>query len=175
MAQTPLDTGNVNGDLMNRLANIAPDAPLAAVRAERADVTRYTQSSYRVLLEPDDPGGVSREEREMVALCVAALEGSTPLIMYHRERLRALGVNAATIAAVEQFPGDTTLLPRLTAILRHIDLLTKGPGDATPAHLAALHDVGLTPRDIVTISQLIALMSYEVRVLTGLRLLAEAK
>jgi len=175
MTQTPLDTGDVNGDLMNRLANIAPDAPLAAVRAERADVTRYTQSSYRALLEPDDPGGVSREEREMVALRVASLEGSTPLVTHHRERLRALGVDAAALAAVEQFPGDTALSPRLTAILRHTDLLTRGPGDATPAQLATLHDAGLTPRDVVTISQLIALMSYEVRVLTGLRLLTEAR
>ncbi len=177
MAQTPDPASET--DMMNALAGIAPNAPLAAVRAARPDVAQYTQSSDRALLEPDDPGGVSWEEREMIALRVAVLTGSTPLVTYHRERLRALGANAATLAAVEQSGnngnGGGALSPRIVAILRHTDLLARTPGDATPAHLAALQDAGLTPRDIVTISQLIALMSYEARVLTGLRLLAEDK
>jgi uncharacterized protein YciW len=65
------------------------------------------------------------------------------------------------------------LSPREEAILRHTDLLTHEPGAATPEHLNDLRAVGLSPRDIVTISQLIALLSFQVRILTGLRLLAE--
>ena len=41
------------------------------------------------------------------------------------------------------------------------------------ASLAAIADAGLSPRDIVTISQLISFASYQVRLLAGLRLLAE--
>ena len=130
MAQTTDSKSATEGtDIISELAGIAPDAPLAAVRAERGDVTRYTQSSYEALLEPDDLGGVSREEREAVALRVAALTGSAPLVTYHRDRLRALGIDAGV---VEQFSDGAALSPRLTAILRHTDLLTRTPERPRP-------------------------------------------
>ena len=57
--------------------------------------------------------------------------------------------------------------------MRHTDLLTREPGAATAAQIADLRTVGLSPRDIVTIAQLIAYLSFAVRVLAGLHLLAE--
>lgn len=160
-------------DILNHFVGLAPDSALAQLRAQRLDVVRYAQASYRVLLEPDDPAGVSRSEREMIALRVAVLTPDPTVAAWHRDRLHALGVGALTIAAVEQFPEGAALPTRQTAILRHTDVLTNEPGAATPAHLTALKAVGLSPRDIVTISQLIALLSFQVRVLAGLRLLAE--
>jgi CMD domain protein len=160
-------------DVIDSFAGIAPDSPLARLRAQRPDVVRYAQESDRILLAPDDPGGVSHSEREMVALRVAVLTPDPVIAAWHRERLRVLGASDATIAAVERFPDGGSLSERAAAILRHTDLLTREPGAAMPEHLAALKAVGLGPRDIVVISQLIALLSFQVRLVAGLRLLAE--
>lgn len=177
MAQNPDPTitpTEVKGeDMMNRFAGITPDSAIGQLRAQRPDVARHTQGSYEALLEPDDPGGVSRYEREMVALRVAVLMPSPTVAAWHRARLRDLGASDDALAAIEQFPDGAALSPRAQAILGHTDLLTREPGVSTPVHIAALKAVGLTPRDIVTISQLIAFLSFEVRTLVGLRLLAE--
>jgi len=177
MAQTSdptTTTGAVEtADVINRLAGLAPDSPLARLRAQRPDVMRYAQSSYRTLLEPDDPAGVSRYERELIALRVAVLTPDPAVAAWQRERLATLGASEEVLAAVERFPDGAALGARETAILRHTDRLTLEPGAARPVHLAELKAAGLGPRDIVTIAQLIAFLSFEVRVLAGLRLLAE--
>ena len=165
----PSTTNDAN--LLNRWAGITSDSPLAHLRAERADVSEAAQRSYQVLLEPDDPAGVSRADREMIALRVAVLTVCMPLVTWHRPRLRDQGASDATIASIEQFPAGPAPTARERAVLDFVDRLTRTPGTATAEHLADLKAAGLTPRDIVTIAQLIALLSFEVRVLTGLRLL----
>lgn len=177
MAQNPDPTitpTETNGeDMMNRFAGITPDSAIGQLRAQRPDVVRHTQGSYEALLEPDDPAGVSCYEREMVALRVAVLTPNPTVAAWHRARLRDLGTSDEALAAIEQFPDGATLSPREQAILGHTDLLTREPGVSAPTHIAALKVAGLSPRDIVTISQLIAFLSFEVRTLVGLRLLAE--
>jgi CMD domain protein len=162
-------------DLLNRWAGIAPDSALARLRAERADVAGAGQRSYQVLLEPDDPAGVSRLEREMVALRVALLTPCPPLVAWHRQRLLDLGATEATVAAIEQFPAGPAQPARERAVLDYVDRLTRAPGTATAEHLAELKAAGLTPPDIVTIAQLIALLCFEARVLAGLRLLEDPR
>jgi CMD domain protein len=170
-AVTPIGGGAV--DILNQFAGLTQASPLAHLRAQRPEVVRYAQGSYETLLEPGDPAGVSHQERHMIALRIAVLTPNPAVAAWHRDRSRALGASDATLAAIEQFPGGAAFSPRNMAILRHTDLLTRDPGAATPSHLADLKAAGLSPRDIVTVSQLIALLSFQVRVLAGLRLLAE--
>jgi alkylhydroperoxidase domain protein len=61
--------------------------------------------------------------------------------------------------------------PRLRAILRHTDLLAFAPRGARPADLQALADVGLSTRAIVTLSQVISFVSFQVRVIRSLGLI----
>lgn len=65
-----------------------------------------------------------------------------------------------------------TLGPRLTAAFEHVHMLVFHPRDATPAALQALLDGGWSTTDIVTLSQIAAFMSFQIRVVTGLRILA---
>jgi uncharacterized protein YciW len=129
----------------------------------------YAQGSFDALLEPDDPGGVSWIEREAVGLRVATLERFPDLAGFHRDRLRAMGVTDAEIDAIELFPGAGGPPARLAAILRHADLLTAVSRRGSPEALAALKQAGLTARDIVTISQLVAYLSYQIRMIALLR------
>lgn len=62
--------------------------------------------------------------------------------------------------------------PRLAAALEHAHLLVFHPRDATPADLQALLDAGWATTDVVTLSQLVAFLSFQIRVVAGLRTLA---
>jgi uncharacterized protein YciW len=50
-------------------------------------------------------------------------------------------------------------------------MLVFHPRDAAPSHLQALIDAGWSTTGIVVISQLVAFLSYQIRVVTGLRVL----
>lgn len=63
---------------------------------------------------------------------------------------------------------------RLAAGLEHAHLLVFHPRDANPAALQALLDAGWSTTDIVTLSQLVAFLSFQIRVVAGLRALAGA-
>lgn len=61
---------------------------------------------------------------------------------------------------------------RLSAALEHAHLLIFHPRDASPAALQTLLDAGWSTTDIVTLSQLLAFLSFQIRVVAGLRVLA---
>jgi CMD domain protein len=68
----------------------------------------------------------------------------------------------------------TVLGRRLTAALQHAHLLVFHPRDASPAALQKLLDAGWSSTDIVTLSQLVSFLSFQIRVVAGLRTLAAA-
>jgi CMD domain protein len=63
---------------------------------------------------------------------------------------------------------------RLAAAFEHAHLLVFHPRDASPAALQKLLDAGWSTTDIVTLSQLVAFLSFQIRVVAGLRALAGA-
>ena len=63
---------------------------------------------------------------------------------------------------------------RLTAALEHAHLLVFRPRDAASADMKALQGAGWSSTGIVTFSQLVAFLSFQVRVVSGLRTLAAA-
>jgi len=67
-----------------------------------------------------------------------------------------------------------TLGARLVAALQHAHLLVFHPRDASPAALQKLLDAGWSATDTVTLSQLVAFLSFQIRVVAGLRTLATA-
>ncbi|MDA9510294.1 Avi_7170 family CMD domain-containing protein [Bradyrhizobium sp. CCBAU 11386] len=70
--------------------------------------------------------------------------------------------------SAERKPG---LGPRLVAALEHAHLLVFRPRDAASADMKALLAAGWSTTGIVTFSQLVAFLSFQVRVVTGLRVL----
>lgn len=160
-------------DVINRLAGLAATSPLAALRMQRPEAVKAIAASRQALLDPPDDGGLTRLERTAVALRVATLDGNEALKTYYREAFLASGApfDAAAVAT-----GSTTpsLPARLAAMLRHAEMLVLEPVAAKPAHVAALAEAGLTPRQIVTLSQLIAFVTFESRLLAGLSLLETA-
>jgi len=69
-------------------------------------------------------------------------------------------------------PHRSILGLRLVAALEHAHMLVLHPRDAAPAHLQSLLDAGWDTPGIITLSQLVAFLSYQIRVAAGLRVLA---
>jgi CMD domain protein len=61
---------------------------------------------------------------------------------------------------------------RLVAAFEHTHMLVFHPRDADAASLQALLDAGWSTTDVVTLSQLVAFLSFQIRVVAGLRVLA---
>lgn len=62
--------------------------------------------------------------------------------------------------------------PRLAAALAHAHLLVYHPRDASAEALQALARAGWSETDTVVLSQLVAFLSFQIRVVAGLRVLA---
>lgn len=63
---------------------------------------------------------------------------------------------------------------RLAAALDHAHLLVFRPREASPEALAALAAAGWSTTGIVTLSQLVAFLSFQIRVVAGLKVLSAA-
>ena len=139
---------------MTDLLNDMLGSRVAALRTARPDFVRYTQGSYDAMVAPPDPHGLTASERALAARRAAELSGHPAL--------------AAHYATLPTAPG-----PRDVAILRHTELLTTRPGEATRADIEALQAAGLSATEIVTLSQIVAFVAYQTRAAAGLALLAE--
>ena len=62
---------------------------------------------------------------------------------------------------------------RLSAALAHSHLLVFHPRDASAAALQSLLDAGWSSTEIVTLSQLVAFLAFQIRVVVGLKALAQ--
>lgn len=70
--------------------------------------------------------------------------------------------------------GRSRLGARLAAAFEHTHLLVFRPRESSPAALQALLGAGWSTNDIVTLSQLVAFLSFQIRAVAGLRALAAA-
>ncbi|MGU3575990.1 CMD domain protein [Brucellaceae bacterium C25G] len=66
------------------------------------------------------------------------------------------------------------LTPRLIAALTHAHFLVFHPRDAAPARLKILTNAGWLTTDIITLSQLVSFLAFQLRVISGLKILATA-
>jgi CMD domain protein len=164
------------GDVVDEILGIELGSALAELRAQRPEARAHTQGSYRELFDPQDPGAVPLVERFAIALRAAAIHQQPELVAHYRGHLLAAADHApraaAPIPAAELIAAGTVSDPRLAAILRHTELLATGPGAATPDDLAQLRRAGLGVDEIVIVSQTIAFISFQARVVAGLSLIA---
>jgi CMD domain protein len=69
-------------------------------------------------------------------------------------------------------PARHVLGERLATAFEHVHMLVFHPRDAKPASLQAMLDAGWSTTDVVTLSQLVSFLAFQIRVVAGLRALA---
>jgi uncharacterized protein YciW len=151
-------------------AGISANHPLAMVLTGRSDVMQLTQASHDAALTPEPPGGLSHGERAALACRMARLNDEE-ILAKHYEAMIPEGSEPQLMADSAFTGGDDN---RIKAILQHTDLVTVDPKEAAQGDIAALKSAGIAEPDIVRLSELIAFVGYQVRVVKGLRLMVEA-
>ncbi|MBB3180852.1 CMD domain protein [Variovorax sp. Sphag1AA] len=101
----------------------------------------------------------------------AAVDSSGPYGRYPEGRLTVEDVPGLVYRVGD--PLARRLGPRLSAALAHAHLLVFHPRDAHAKDLQALLDAGWSTTDIVTLSQLVAFLAYQLRVAAGLQVLRD--
>ncbi|MEU4231340.1 CMD domain protein [Nonomuraea sp. NPDC026600] len=187
-------------DVIDHLAGIEPDSPLDHLREQRPDAREHAQRGFDALLTPDVPGEVTLVERDAVAAFVTGLHQDPRTARFYADRLAELAPEllgavrleieaASTTGPYGDYPADGPLAAesdeglryrtrdpealgtRLAAAFEHAHLLVFRPREAGPKDLRALADAGWGDPGIVTLSQLVAFLSFQIRVVAGLRLL----
>jgi CMD domain protein len=191
-------------DVIDKLAGLAPGSALSQARDNRMEARKHAQASYDSLFVAADFSGVTRQERFALAAFVAGLHGRAETADHYKTELVASGAPAALQAAVaaeiaaaqgkgpygnypkgplsaENAPGPAhkakaeALGRKLASAFEHTHMLVFHPRDAAPPSLQAMLDAGWSTTDIVVISQLVSFLSYQIRVVAGLRVLAGGK
>lgn len=190
-------------DVIDHLAEIHPGSRLDSIRRARPTAREHAQASFLALLEPAEPGELALVDRYAVAAYVALLHDARSRVAAFYLELLADEAEPALVAAVtatadagrasgpyggyrepalqgEAVDGPVAAIERgiisarLAAALEHAHLLVLHPRDARPESLRALTEAGWGADAIVSLSQLVAFLSFQLRLVHGLRTLAAA-
>lgn len=159
----------MDAPVIETVAEVGGRPALTPALAGRAELMRASQANYAAVLIPREPGGVGHAVRLALACRIARLNGDARLAGHYQDALRRVGGAAEIVLADPQAPPPAD--PRQAAMLRHVDLVTRAPRHATRQDIETLRIAGMTEADIVRLSQVIAFVNYQVRVIAGLRLL----
>lgn len=157
-------------DVIDKVAGLNPATGVGALRRERSEILRLSQTSHRAALLPTDSGNLPHGERAALACRMARLLKDEALAAHYAGLLDSEGADPAQVALVDPHVTSAANV-RTTAILRHVDLLTLSPAKATRGDVEKLMASGLTDRDVVTLTGLIAFVNYQARAVAGLRML----
>jgi CMD domain protein len=190
-------------DVIDTLVGLAPGSPFSKARDNRPEARKHAQASYDALFVTADFSGVSKQERFAVASFAAGLHGRPETAEHYKARLAEAGASAALQSAVaaeitaakgkgpygnypkgplsvENAPGPAhranagALGKRLASAFEHTHMLVFHPRDAAPPSLQAMLDAGWSTTDVVVLSQLVSFLSFQIRVVAGLKVLAGA-
>ena len=112
--------------------------------------------------------GLSRLEREAIAVVVSASNDCAYCINHHAESLRHYIDDEDTMSRLMAADGLETLEPRLSNIVRHAEKLTNIPGAMTEIDLGELRAVGLSDKDILDLTMIVGYFNFVNRIAVGL-------
>lgn len=155
-------------DIVDQLAGLPVGSSLHALRHQREKVALATQGSYDTLFDPA-LADIGLDERLLVALYACRLAGAQEVATHYLERLQALPVDAAQLAAADSGTPEQLPAGRVRAMLVFTRALTERPVEGDKAALETLPAVGISTPAVVVVAQLIAFISYQIRVVAGLK------
>ena len=156
-----------------KASGIQTDGPLADALSGRSDILTMTQQAHDAALKPNEPGGMSHKMRAALSCRMARLSREVPLAA-HFATLMDSASGPAEINQIADPAFDGGGDAWLSAILRHTDLVTTDPKTVLAGDIPALTGAGVSEDDIVRLSELVAFLSYQIRLTIGLRLIGDA-
>ena len=158
-------------DVIDQAVPLAAHQGTHHLRHERAKVATATQGSYEAMFSPGVLG-ITVAERLLVAVLACSLSGADRLATHYRERLMAEGVESGLLDLVATCDIGAVKDSRLQTILRFTTTLIQRPLDGDRQAIETLVAAGLSTPAIIALGQLIAFMSYQIRLTAGLQAMA---
>lgn len=155
-------------DLIDSVVGLTPGETLYATRHGREKVAVATQGSYELFFDPA-AGGLTIQERLLVAYYACVLSKSASLESHYHGLLNQYGVDAVTLKTVGRSGLEELQSGRLAALLVFTAKLIQKPVEGDKAAVQALQAAGIPTPDIITLAQLIAFLSYQIRLTAGLQ------
>ena len=112
--------------------------------------------------------GLSRAEREAVAVVVSANNDCQYCVNHHLEALKRYVNDEETLNILATAVGLETLEPRLSNIVRHAEKLTSAPAAMTESDLDELRTEGLDDSDILDLTLIVSYFNFVNRIALGL-------
>ncbi|QRM35141.1 CMD domain-containing protein [Microvirga sp. VF16] len=158
-------------DRIDILSRLNPGSELHGIRRERPEFVEGAELCRRAVLTPNSDFGISHAMRAALAARMARLIGLEDLAKsYDAQRESSDGDEMLRIiASGSDLPTGGNFFT--AALVRHADLVTTKPRDSTRSDIQRLEEAGLSNSQIVAISELIAFVNFEARVIVGLRAL----
>lgn len=115
-----------------------------------------------------DPGPLTREEREMVAVIVSAANRSAYGAIHHSEALETVGKDPDALYKLMKEFSTKHESAREKALLAYAAKLTLAPKDVTQDDIKDLRDAGLTDAEILRANLIASYFNFSNRVALGL-------
>lgn len=155
---------NISALTILNQAGVTPDSSLSRVVSTRGNIIDMTQAAEDAVLRPKETGAFSHDLRAAIAARVARLAGDETLAAYY-------AAEAGQYAALAM-PGEPGRQhEELAAVLPFVDKVANQTREASAEDIASLQAAGLADADIVRICELVAFLAFQIRVISGLRLL----
>lgn len=145
--------------------------PILAVQGLDPQALQQHLGLYQHLLFA--PGGLPRDERELIAVVVSAANGCAYCVSEHVERLQYYIDDADELATVRDAPGQIADA-RQRAIAAYVRKLTLQPAAMREADVAALRAAGLDDAEILQVNLVTAYFNFVNRIAQGLGVGAHA-
>ncbi len=158
-------------DVVYRILGVNDQGPIAELRNQKPEQIEELQAYYLALFEPEEASAQAFPlvDRYLIAVRVASHTNSVAVANWYADLAGKAGVEEAVIARARNVNESWDDNTPLGAAVHHADLLTTHPSAAQKTDLQALKDAGYTPAGIVSLSQTIAFVSYQLRLIAGLR------
>lgn len=112
--------------------------------------------------------GLSRAEREIIAVVVSAANGCAYCINHHSQALAHYWKDEAKIDALINDPGSLDLSERVNAIIDYVTNLTEKPAEMHSSQVERLRNSGFADEDILNINMIAAYFNFVNRIAVGL-------
>lgn len=160
-------------DTIDTILGVDPGNRITELRAAKPELAVQLQDYYLAIFEPtpESAAALSVHDRALVAVRVAAHTRSDAVAAWYAEVAHANGATDNEIERARDLTNAWSTPSPLGAAIQHADLLTTEPSAATKEDLERLEAAGFTPAGIVSLSQTIAFVSYQLRLIAALRAL----
>ena len=172
-----IDVEEANGDLaagyarlMNsrgRVSNIMSAQSLDP-RAMQAHLDLYLAVMF-------GRSGVSREEREMIAVTVSTLNRCAYCVAHHSDALNRYWRDSARVEQFSKNFRGLDLPERMRVILEYAEALTLSPARVLEAHVQAMKEAGLSDSEVLTVNLVVSYFNFVNRIAEGLGIEATAE